>query len=309
MTYYAPEFRDRAGFLQYEVWGYFTESAYVLIIVPFIIALLKIVTDTFKLRYNPYLAMAAFAFGLIFVYWFKLPYSHRFGRYLMPVYPFYFLLFLYGSRILFSYFARYMSTKKIANSLNIVFLAAVTIYFAAAYFDNRELYQDQTRHIYIRNVLTGKWLKENTPAEAIIGTHDVGAIAYYSDRKIVDIVGLINPEFSEKIHDKNFSVFVEQQLKKMNVSYVAFIKEWFQVTNQSPLFTAGEKGREMFEVYRYDPQRTHILSIEVNSTVRYAIELLQQKQYQMANNYLNRAYMIDTNSALTLYFLAYSRIA
>jgi len=308
LTYYTPELRSRADFLKYEVWGYFTESAYVLVIVPFIIALIKIITDTFKLKYNPYMAMAVFIFGLIFIYWFKMPYSHRFGRYLMPVYPFYFLLFLYGSRILFKYFAKYLSTKKIANALNVVLIISAIVYFVFAYADYREMYQDQTRHIYIRNVLTGKWLKDNTPEGSIVATHDAGAIAFYSGRKIVDVVGLINPEFTKKIHDKDFSVFVEEQMKKMNVSYVAFIKEWFQVTNQTPLFTAGDKGSELFEVYRYDPKKTHILSIEVNSTLRYGIELLQQKQYQMANNYLNRVYMTDTNSALTLYFLAYSNV-
>ncbi|MGV8018322.1 MAG: hypothetical protein AB2L26_09125 [Ignavibacteria bacterium] len=38
------------------------------------------------------------------------------------------------------------------------------------------------------------WIKENTKPEDIIATHDVGAIGYYSDRKIVDVAGLITPE-------------------------------------------------------------------------------------------------------------------
>jgi len=40
------------------------------------------------------------------------------------------------------------------------------------------------------------WLKVHTPEDALIATHDIGAIGYLSDRKIIDLVGLINPEIS-----------------------------------------------------------------------------------------------------------------
>ncbi len=62
-------------------------------------------------------------------------------------------------------------------------------------------------HIFVRPGLTafsqgmdetlieiGKWLKANTPEDAIIMTPDVGAIAYYSDRRICDAAGLVSPE-------------------------------------------------------------------------------------------------------------------
>jgi hypothetical protein len=39
----------------------------------------------------------------------------------------------------------------------------------------------------------GRWAKTNLPAEARIGVNDTGAIAYYSDRKTFDIVGLTTP--------------------------------------------------------------------------------------------------------------------
>jgi hypothetical protein len=40
----------------------------------------------------------------------------------------------------------------------------------------------------------GEWLKDNTPADAIVFTPDIGAIGYYSERKICDAAGLISPE-------------------------------------------------------------------------------------------------------------------
>lgn len=35
LTYYSAEFRSRGDFLKSEVWEYFTEKAYLLILIPF----------------------------------------------------------------------------------------------------------------------------------------------------------------------------------------------------------------------------------------------------------------------------------
>ncbi len=306
ISYYSAEFRSRTDFLKGEVWEYFTESAYVLLILPFIAAVIKILSDSFKLKYNKNTLAFIFIFALIFIYWYKLPYAHRFGRYLMPVFPFYILLFVYGSRQLFTWFTGFLGDKKIVNGLNIILLAATVIYFASVYVKHKDVFQDQSRHIHIRQVDAAMWLKDNTPEGSIIATHDVGAIAFYSDRKIVDVVGLINPEFIPKLNSKEFTGFVQQQMKKQNVSYVAFLKEWFQVVNQPPLFTAGENNFEIMEIYKYSPDSTHILSTEVNSGIRYIGELLNAKQYKQAINVLNQLVTMDPNSSLTYYLLAYT---
>lgn len=39
----------------------------------------------------------------------------------------------------------------------------------------------------------GRWAKDNLPADARIGVNDTGAIAYFSDRRTFDIVGLTTP--------------------------------------------------------------------------------------------------------------------
>jgi hypothetical protein len=52
LKYYSPDFKNRTEFLKLEVWQYFTESAYLLIFIPFIIAVIIIIKDTFQLKYN-----------------------------------------------------------------------------------------------------------------------------------------------------------------------------------------------------------------------------------------------------------------
>lgn len=298
--------KNRGDFLKYEVWGYFTESVYIFFVAGFMFAVVKILYDLYKKKYNPYLPALIFIIALIFIYWYKLPYAHRFGRYLMPLIPFYIFLFVYGSREFFMLISEYIRDRKLLNFLNFLLLFSTIIYSGYVYYDYRKLYAEQCKHIYERQVVTAKWIKENTPENAVIATHDVGAIAFYSERKIIDVVGLINPEFIEKIHTKDFNRYVEDELKNKGVTHIAFLREWFQVVNQKKLFTAGDKNFEIMEVYDYIPGKTHILSMEANSGIEYAGRLISQKQYHQAVAVLKQVASLDPKSSLTYYMIAYT---
>jgi tetratricopeptide (TPR) repeat protein len=304
LAYYSPDFRNRAEFLKAEVWEYFTESAYLLIFIPFVFGVIKLLKDSFQKKYNRNLGALLFIILLIFIYWYKLPYAHRFGRYLMPVFPFYILLAVYGGREFFTWIGEALKDRKIANALNIILLVSTAAYFGYGYYENRLVYQDQTKYIYIRQVASAKWLKDNTPEGTIVATHDVGAVAFYSERKVIDVVGLINPEFIPKLNTKEFTGFVEEQLRKQNVTYLAFLREWFQVVNQPALFSGGENNIEIMHIFRYEPGKTHILSNEVNSTIIYVGNLLRARQYQQAQNILLKVAAMDPKSSLTFYLLA-----
>jgi hypothetical protein len=306
LNYYTPEYRSRADFLKFEVWGYFTESAYILLLVPFIVSVIAVITDSFRMKHSRFLLPVLFIIIFIFIYWYKLPYAHRFGRYMMPVFPFYFILFIYGTRLIFSGLNRYLNQKNAVNGLNIIFLTVTVIYFISAYYQNRVTYQDQTHHITLRQVRTALWLRDNTPENSIIATHDVGAIAFYSNRKIVDVAGLINPEYINQLHEKNYALLMTDNMKKQSVTHIAFLKEWYQVSNQAPIFTTGDKNFEIMEVYKFIPGKTHILSNEVNGMNRYALQLLQNNQVKQCINILNRALQLDPNASITNYYLAYS---
>lgn len=305
IAYYSADFRSRAEFLKVEVWDYFTESAYILIFIPFVFGVFKLFSDSFRLRYNPLIPALLFIAFLIFMYWYKLPYAHRFGRYMMPIFPFYILLAVYGGREFFKWLANYIGDTKLVNGLNIILLAGTIIYSAAGYNEIKKVYQEQSRHIYIRQVTAAKWLKENTPEGSVIATHDVGAVAYYSERKVIDVVGLINPEFISKLNKKEFVGFVLEQMKAQNVSYMAFLKEWFQVVNQEALFEGGEQNFEIMQIYKFTPDKTHILSTEVNSGMQYAMNLINARQFQQALTVLKQIAAIDPNSSLTFIRLAY----
>jgi len=56
------------------------------------------------------------------------------------------------------------------------------------------IYAANVADINHMHVSMGRWLNEHTPSDAVVATNDIGAIAYYSERRIIDIVGLASPE-------------------------------------------------------------------------------------------------------------------
>lgn len=55
----------------------------------------------------------------------------------------------------------------------------------------------------------GLWLKENTPTTARIAMVEIGTVGWYSDRYIIDILGLVNPYNARFIGEKKFGKWLE----------------------------------------------------------------------------------------------------
>jgi hypothetical protein len=306
-AYYSVEFRSRANFLKFEVWGYFTSSSYSLLIVPFIIGALKLIYNIFKSKHNPLIAALMFIFFLVFLYWYKLPFAAVKGRYLVPIIPFYILISVYGTREFYKYIAVYIKDKKIVNSLTIIFFTIIIIYSGIAYAGYKDEYAEQTHHISIRNLAAAKWINENTPENSVIATHDIGAIGYYTRRRIVDVAGLVSPQFTQRLFDPNFSKFMVEEMKRENVSYIAFIKEWYQVVNQNPLFLGGDNNTEIMAIYKFDAEKTHILSRDVNGAIINVLELIGTRQVQQPKQIqqvMSKVVAADPQSSYSYFLLA-----
>jgi len=57
-------------------------------------------------------------------------------------------------------------------------------------------------------VTIGQWLKENAPADAKIALIEIGTVGWYSQRYIIDILGLVNPYNAKFIGEKKFSAWL-----------------------------------------------------------------------------------------------------
>jgi len=68
-------------------------------------------------------------------------------------------------------------------------------------------YQDSERSV---NLVLGEWLRENTRPDDVVAVPDIGAIAYVSRRKILDLNGLVTPELIPYKRDKQVNRFLEE---------------------------------------------------------------------------------------------------
>lgn len=306
ITYYVSKLEARGNFLKFEVWQYFTAGGYGIIMVGFIFSTLKMLYDLFKKKYNPNIIYIAFSLALVFVYWLKMPYAHRFGRYMMPIIPFFILVSGIGFRDLFKLFGSYFKNRNFAVGIYLFVSVVILMYSVKDYLENKEQYATECKYINDRQVAAALWIKNNTNENEIVATHDVGAIGFYCGRKIVDVAGLVTPELITKINDDNYNEFLTDYLKKANVSYLIFLNEWNRVVNQNPLFTTLNRlPPEVMEIYKFIPDKTRILNKRINSgfnTINY--NLLPVRKYNEAISILNQCVPMNPQCSLTYFMLA-----
>jgi len=307
LTYYSPEFRSRTDFLRYEVWDYFTQGSYYVLMIGFVFSLLKFFYDLYHRNYNQNTVYILFILFLIIIYWLKLPYAHRFGRYMMPVIPFFIIVSTIGFRDLARFINKYTNNVLFAKSMFYI-LVGITFFIGVKNYDeNRDLYVQQSKYIYERQVEAAKWINENTKETDIIATHDVGAIGYYSGRKIVDVAGLVTPELIGKINDLDYVNYMTDFLNKNGVTHLAFLREWYRVINQKPLFTTVYRlGPEIMDVYEYMPGKTKIMSREANGLLMNAQSLAGQKGGQQIIYITNRLLAIEPESSEAYFLRGYA---
>ena len=71
-----------------------------------------------------------------------------------------------------------------------VFLALALVPLAPA----AERYAWGVQNINAMQVHLGRWVSDNTPRRATLAVNDIGAIAYFSRREVIDLMGLVTPE-------------------------------------------------------------------------------------------------------------------
>jgi hypothetical protein len=100
----------------------------------------------------------------------------------------------------------------------VVALALVSVVRAA------QIEAANVRYITDYQVNTAVWLRDNTPGGALVATHDVGAIGYFSRRPVLDMAGLIDPQVVPLLSDQPA---LERYLAAHRVRYVAMFTDWF----------------------------------------------------------------------------------
>lgn len=225
---------------------------------------------------------------LFIAYWKNLPKLFQNGRYLMPVIPCFLLLNIYGINKTLEFIktrTKFLLQYRNQTILLIIIFSVILFQFVNTAIFDENMQKDYFGYINKRQVKTALWMKENLPQDAIVATHDIGAIAFYSNRRIVDMVGLVSPEMIKNLMltDSLIAFMVRNK-----VTHFATLQSWFPITNSNPMFQTDPKHPEVMEVYKFIPERFHISSqraLKLNGLAElylemgnamYALEMLKQ---------------------------------
>jgi hypothetical protein len=104
-------------------------------------------------------------------------------------------------------------------------------------------------------VPAARWLAANTPGDALVAAHDIGAIGYYSQRDLIDLAGLISPEVIPFIRDEQA---LAAYLDRRGAAFLVTFPGWYpeMVIRGEVLYMTGglfapKAGGENMLVYRW----------------------------------------------------------
>ena len=225
-----------------------------------------------------------------------LPIGHRFDRYLVPVLPAAAILAVGTLQRLALVAGRATGWLRHTAPAIPVALACAALLHVAAPVDAVQSYTTWCRYHWVRHERAGRWLAAHTPANAVVATHDIGAIGYYSQREIVDIAGLVSPDVVAHVRQPDFTAYLADLFARRHVTHVAMLREWMQVSNVAPLFVADPEP-EILEVYAWIPGVTHLVSREATSAALAAQGLLRAGRIQEALAQARASVQLDSLNA------------
>ncbi len=187
------------------------------------------------------------------VYALRLPVSYQHGRYLLPIIP---IVLLYGvvglallsdqlkvhrieyivwlPRRIFIFFR----DKPIAHLLRQAYMIAIVVLFVLYIPIGAVAYATDVAIINGEMVAVAQWLDRNTPPDAIIAAHDIGAIGYFTRRPILDLAGLISPEVIPFIRDE---AKLGEWMQARGAQYFVTFPGWYPqlATRWPPVFSGN----------------------------------------------------------------------
>jgi len=190
------------------------------------------------------------AFSL--VYAMRLPVIYQHGRYLMPIIPLTIYLGIVGTVSLISAI-RFVRTRRLLSLFIGASLASLLLGFS---WLGMQAYASDVRFINCEMVATARWIDQHTPAEALLATHDIGAIGYFSRRPLLDLAGLITPEVIPIIRDEEALldfVYAHQ------ADYLITFPSWYPQMVQNP---------SLQRIYHTDCEHTRLLGQDNMSVYR-----------------------------------------
>jgi len=158
--------------------------------------------------------------GYVGVYAFRLPVIYQHGRYIMPMIPAFILLGAAGLTRWIELKSEYKWKRIISAAWGGTAVAVLIVFWGLG----AKAYALDVGVIESEMVQVARWVKENTPKDAVVGAHDIGGLGYFGDREIIDLAGLISPDVIPFIRDqKQLAAY----LNKRGANFLVTFPSWY----------------------------------------------------------------------------------
>jgi hypothetical protein len=187
----------------------------------FIPGIITIVVRATRAKEWPLFGFLLWWAGYLGIYAAMLPVEYQHGRYIMAAMPVSFVLGGIGTAVLLS---KMWVTQRLGFVLSRVWMLSLVGLWAGFYFLGAQTYSTDVAIIESEMVKTAQWVREDTRPDDLIAVHDIGAMGYYGERKIVDLAGLVTPEVIPFLRDEDR---LSQYLDESGVAYLVTLKGWY----------------------------------------------------------------------------------
>lgn len=197
----------------------------------------------------------SWALTFIVAYALRLPVTYQYGRYLMPVIPVLAAIGMGGLAELI----RPQSLKLGLRVVSRAWLLSVGLIAVAFWVLGAVRYTRDVQFIETEMVATARWVNANTPPTALIATHDIGALGYFSGRRILDMAGLVSPEVIPFIRDEaRLGAWLDISGAEYLVTFPSWYPELVSSLAAERVYVTGSPyseapGAENMAVYRWRP--------------------------------------------------------
>ena len=159
------------------------------------------------------------------VYAIRLPVTYQHGRYAMVAIPVVLVLGwegLLGTLLPFAARLRWVLSRAWAAAA-----VAATLGFLVL---GARAYARDVGVINTEMVTTARWIAAHTPPGALIAAHDIGAVGYFGERRLIDLAGLVTPEVLPFLRDE---ARLAEYLDARQADFLMTFPGWY------PQLTAG----------------------------------------------------------------------
>jgi hypothetical protein len=203
----------------------------------FLIGILPEAAEEARRRRPGFFLPAAIWFFLgLFVESALLPYSSHWNRYEMPFMP----LFLLGAVLGTARAAAWLGEARGGVAFMRGAFAFFLLYSAIGWATFAVAFGWNARDIHDQHVVAGRWIAANLPPGARVALNDAGALAYFGERPVLDLIGLVSRGTTDPCNEGVGAIYehLESLPPAARPTHFALYPDWFRLSDTGVLGTA-----------------------------------------------------------------------